>query len=48
MPSALNVSGFKDITVDELQTMLKQGNLRLLDVRTDAEIARGKIPQGEP
>jgi rhodanese-related sulfurtransferase len=27
--------------------MLQQGSLRLMDVRTDAEVARGKIPQGE-
>ena len=27
--------------------MLQQGNVRLLDVRTDAEIARGKIPQAD-
>jgi rhodanese-related sulfurtransferase len=47
MPSALNINGFKVITVTELQTMMKQGGIRLLDVRTDAEVARGKIPQGE-
>jgi rhodanese-related sulfurtransferase len=47
MPSVLNVNGFRIITVTELQAMMKQGNVRLLDVRTDAEIARGKIPQGE-
>lgn len=27
--------------------MMKQEGIRLLDVRTDAEVARGKIPQGE-
>lgn len=27
----------------ELQTMLAQGNMRLVDVRTDAEIAQGHI-----
>lgn len=27
--------------------MMKQGKLLLLDVRTDAEVARGKIPQGD-
>lgn len=42
------MADFKNITADELQMMLQQGGLRLVDVRTDAEIARGKIPQGEP
>ena len=28
--------------------MLNAGGLRLVDVRTDAEVARGKIPQGDP
>lgn len=46
MPGFGNNSGFRNITVAELETMLQQGGLRLLDVRTDAEIARGKIPQG--
>jgi len=35
------------MTVAELQSALQQGGLRLVDVRTDAEVARGKIPQGE-
>jgi Rhodanese-related sulfurtransferase len=47
MPIASNISGFGNITVAELQSMLQQGGLRLVDVRTDAEVARGKIPQGE-
>lgn len=42
------MADFKNITAGELQTMLQQGGLRLVDVRTDAEVARGKIPQGEP
>lgn len=42
------MADFKNITADELQAMLQQGGLRLVDVRTDAEVARGKIPQGEP
>lgn len=46
MPSVGNNSAFKNITSAELVTMLQQGDLRLLDVRTDAEVARGKIPQG--
>lgn len=41
------MQGFKNITVAELQTMLQQDGLRLVDVRTDAEVARGKIPQGD-
>jgi rhodanese-related sulfurtransferase len=46
MPGVVSNNGFRIITVAELQTMLQQGDLRLLDVRTDAEVARGKIPQG--
>ncbi len=42
------MQSFKNITVAELETMLQQGGLRLVDVRTDAEVARGKIPQGDP
>ncbi|KXS33679.1 MAG: Rhodanese domain protein [Candidatus Gallionella acididurans] len=48
MPVTMNNSGFNNITVAELQAKLQQGSLRLVDVRTDAEVARGKIPQGEP
>jgi len=47
MPSAMNVNGFRNITVAELQAMMEQGGILLLDVRTDAEVARGMIPQGE-
>lgn len=48
MPSATNTNGFKIITVAELKTMLEQeSKLVLLDVRTDAEVARGKILQGD-
>ena len=42
------MSGFKNITVADMEAMLQQDGLRLVDVRTDAEVARGKIPQGEP
>ncbi len=42
----MNSDGFKDLTVKELQSMLQQGGFRLVDVRTDEEVARGKIPQG--
>lgn len=41
------MNGFKNLGVAELDAMLKTGGLRLVDVRTDAEVARGKIPQGE-
>ncbi len=41
------MSGFKNITVAELQILLQNNPPRLVDVRTDAEIARGKIPQGD-
>ncbi|WP_435628268.1 rhodanese-like domain-containing protein [Candidatus Ferrigenium straubiae] len=40
------MSGFKNISVAELEAMLQQGKVHLVDVRTDAEVARGKIPQG--
>jgi len=40
--------GYKNISAAELEDLLsKKEGLLLLDVRTDAEIARGKIPQGE-
>lgn len=42
------MSGYKNIDVAGLDELLQKGGLRLLDVRTDAEIAQGKIPQGEP
>jgi rhodanese-related sulfurtransferase len=38
---------FKNVSVAELEAMLQRGGLRLVDVRTDAEVARGKIPQGD-
>jgi rhodanese-related sulfurtransferase len=47
MPITKTNNGFSNITVAELQSMMQQGSLRLVDVRTDAEVARGKIPQGE-
>jgi rhodanese-related sulfurtransferase len=42
------MTGFKNINVQELEKLLQNGGVRLVDVRTDAEIAQGKIPQGEP
>ena len=41
------MTGFNNINVSELETMLDQGAVKLIDVRTDAEVARGKIPQGD-
>lgn len=41
------MADFKNITAAELQAMLQQGSVRLVDVRTDTEVAHGKIPQGE-
>jgi rhodanese-related sulfurtransferase len=41
------MADFKNITAEELHARLQQGGLRLVDVRTDAEVARGKIPQGD-
>lgn len=37
------MSGYKNIEASELRAMLSQGGVRLIDVRTDAEIARGYI-----
>lgn len=42
------MNSFRNITAVELQDMLGKGGIRLLDVRTEAEMAHGKIPQGEP
>lgn len=41
------MNSFKNLSVAELEAMLQKGGLRLVDVRTDAEVARGKIPQGD-
>lgn len=40
------MAGVKNVTVAELAEKLQQGGVRLIDVRTDAEVARGMIPQG--
>jgi rhodanese-related sulfurtransferase len=42
------VNGYKIISAAELQAMMKQGGIHLVDVRTEAEVSRGKIPQGDP
>ena len=41
------MSDFKIIDVMELNTMLQQEKFRLVDVRTDAEVANGKIAQAD-
>ncbi len=41
------MADFKNITVAELQALLQSSPPKLVDVRTDAEVARGKIPQGD-
>lgn len=41
------MSYFKIIDVTELNSMLQQGGFRLIDVRTENEVANGKILQGE-
>ncbi len=37
------MADFKNISVAELQQMQQQGGMVLVDVRTDAEVARGQI-----
>ncbi len=37
------MNGYKNISVTELQAMLAKGGVNLVDVRTDAEVARGYI-----
>jgi rhodanese-related sulfurtransferase len=37
------MNDFKNITVAELHEMMDQSDVQLVDVRTDAEIARGHI-----
>ena len=41
------MSDIKDISVAELQALMLSGSVRLVDVRTDAEIARGHISGAE-
>ena len=36
-----------DLTIDDLRAKLDQGNVRLIDVRTDEEVAEGMIPGAE-
>lgn len=42
------MSNMKNINVADLQVMQQRGGMLLVDVRTDAEVARGKIPGGTP
>ncbi len=37
------MADFKNLTVTELPGLLASGNVQLIDVRTDAEIAHGRI-----
>ena len=39
----MTMAEFRNIDVAELHAMLAQGSIRLVDVRTDAEIAQGCI-----
>ncbi len=41
------MNDFKNITAAALVAMLQQGRVKLIDVRTDAEISRGRIPQSD-
>ena len=41
------VPGLIEITPEQLRTKLDAGNIRLIDVRTDEEVAEGMIPGAE-
>lgn len=41
------MGGYKNISVTELQAMLALGQVKLVDVRTDAEVSRGFIQGAE-
>jgi rhodanese-related sulfurtransferase len=41
------MSSYKNITVTELQPLLAEGKVKLIDVRTTAEVARGFIKGAE-
>ncbi len=38
------MSGYTNISAADLQAMMAKGRVTLVDVRTDAEVARGYIP----
>jgi len=42
------VNEFRNITVAELPALIAAGGAQLIDVRTDAEIARGRIKGATP
>jgi rhodanese-related sulfurtransferase len=41
------MAGYKNIDIAELKSMMANGGIRLVDVRTDAEIAQGFIQGAE-
>ncbi len=41
------MAGYRNIDIVELQSMMATGGIRLVDVRTDAEIAQGIIEGAE-
>ncbi len=47
VPSEMEINGYKNVSVTDMCAMMEQGGLRLVDVRTDAEAARGRIFEGE-
>jgi rhodanese-related sulfurtransferase len=46
-PEKSTVAGYRNIDIQELQSMMTTGGIRLVDVRTDAEIAQGFIAGAE-
>lgn len=44
---APTASAVSDLTVEELQAKIDNGSIRLIDVRTDEEVAEGTIPGAE-
>ncbi len=45
--SAVEAPSVVDLSVEELRAKLDKGEIRLIDVRTDAEVAQGVIPGAE-
>jgi rhodanese-related sulfurtransferase len=46
-PLPVPASPMIDLTPEQLAARIKAGNIRLIDVRTDAEVAEGMIPGAE-